>query len=359
VRSDDLLRAQQQRWWICVAAGLVVLIVVTVAVPWPYGWGWGVLASTATTAAATATHYASGLLTDRPSEPDLFAADAAVASVWLSFATVLAAAVLVPLRGVRRPGPRPVVRRLVPVAALVVTAAVALTISGTGVPGGAALSLVQQQQAAFDARYAPLRHALTAEQAQRVATTVILVMPLTWRGGPGRKPGDGVVSPDAVLSRPACEPLIRERFLAAGEPHLRATGRYDVSSRTETTGLKYTTITVTTFSYDAPVGERILTAARDARRQCPAFQVAGETVRIDFQVRPGNPPDLGELSFRYDSTLSASVAGQEITGTNAYVMLSVGYTVITVYMAAVGQPLDEELLQKVAAGVENALLSLR
>ncbi|MER7456030.1 M48 family metalloprotease [Micromonospora sp. NPDC126480] len=356
----DQLRAQQQRWWICAAAGVVVLVVVALSTPWPYGWSSGVLAATATTAAATAAHYGHGWLTGRPAEPDLFAADVAVAPVWLGCATVLLAALLVPLAARWRGFPAPVrIHRLTGAGTAVsVTTAVAVAVGVAGVPGGVAENSRQRQLAALSERYAPARRVLTPQQAERVAQSSVLVIPLTWKVADSGSPEPGIVSSGVSVSDPACEPLVRESFLAAGAAHLRATGIRTYTSDPGDGGLTYTDVTVTVRSYDAPVGEAILVAARDARRACPAFTLDESSTALKFQVRAAPPPPFGELSWRYDSTMSATVAGYAFTGTFAYAMLAVGYSVITVYMSAQQEPLDEELLRRILATTEHTLLRL-
>ncbi|GIJ79219.1 Peptidase family M48 [Micromonospora phaseoli] len=354
----DQLRAQQQRWWICAAAGVVVLVVVALATPLPHGWAWAVLAATATTGAATAVHYGYGWLTDRPTEPDLFAADVAVAPVWLGYATMLLAALLVPLAG-RCDGVAPLARwrAVAPtVAAAVLVGVVALALVVVGVPGGVAMNAAQRQLAAFDKRYEAARRVLTPRQAERVAQSATLVLPLTWSVPESGPPGQGIVSPGVAVSDPACEPLVRERFLAVGEPHLRATGKRTYTSDSGDGGLKYTDLTVTVYAYDAAVGEAVLTAARDARRACSSFTLGEPPGSLDFQVRAGTPPPAGELAWRYDSTMSTTVAGVPFSGANAYVMLAVGYTVVTVHLSAQQEPLDEELLRRVLATTERTVL---
>lgn len=68
---------------------------------------------------------------------------------------------------------------------------------------------------------------------------------------------------------------------------------------------------------------------------------------------PGDPGGLNACP-----ATQARLQGTAI-GTNAYVMFSAGYTVVTVFMSAVQEPLDEELLRRVAAGVEETLVHLR
>ncbi|MET8349043.1 M48 family metalloprotease [Micromonospora sp. NPDC005206] len=356
----DQLRAQQQRWWICTAAGIVVLVVVALATPWPDGWARGVLAATATTAFATGAHYGYGWLSDRPTEPDLFASDVAVAPIWLGCATVLLAAVLVPLTSRHHEFTPPVWSRwLAPAGATVLTAAVALALIGVGVPGGVAMNAQQLQLASDAERYAGVRHALTPQQADRVAQSSVLVIPRqNWEVTDFGPAGGGIVSPETTVSNPACEPLVRESFLAPGKPHLRTTGIRAYTSDTVDGAPTYTDVTVTVYSYDAAVGETVLIAARDALRACPSFSLSVSSVSIDYQTRDAQPPPIGELGWRYDCTMSATVAGQALTGSNAYVVLVAGYTLITVHMAAFGEPLNEELLQLVLATTEHTLLHL-
>ncbi|MGK5740243.1 M48 family metalloprotease [Micromonospora sp. URMC 103] len=356
----DQLRAQQQRWWICLGAGVVVLVVVTLATPWPYGWAQGVLAATATTAVATGVHYGYGWLTDRPPEPDLFAWDAAVAPVWLGCAIVPLAAVLVPLgAGLRGRTPPAWVGRLVPAGTAVAAAAVAFAVVGAGVPGGVAMNALQRHLASLDERYAPARRALTPQQADRVAQSSVLVIPPTWNVPESGPPGQGIVSRSVTVSDPACEPLVREGFLTPGKPHLRATGKRTFTSDPGSDGLTYTDLTVTVYSYDAAVGEALLVAARDARQACPSFSLVQSSVALRFQTRAAPAPGVGELSWRYDSTMSSTVGSFTLSGANAYVMLVAGYTVITVYMSAQQEPLDEDLLGLVLATTEDAVVHPR
>ncbi|GAB3954674.1 hypothetical protein GCM10027614_62150 [Micromonospora vulcania] len=351
----DQLRAQQQRWWICLAAGVVVLIVVALATPWPDGWARGVLAATATTAVATGAHYGYGWLTDRPTEPDQFTGDALVAPTWLGYAMLLLASVLVPLIGRGLPPP-PSVRWLAPAGATVLTAAVALAVVGLGVPGGVAMDAEQRHTAIYTDRYADARHALTPFQTERVAQSSVLVIPSTWEILNSTPAGNGIVSPDTAVLTPACEPLVRESFLAAGKPHLKATGQRAWTSDTVEGGLTYTDVTVAAYTYDAPVGEAVLTAARDALRACPSFTLSQSSVPSDYQTRAAQPPAIGELSWRYDSTMTISAGGETATGDNAYVVVVAGYTLITVYMATIGEPLDEKLLQRVLETAEHDVL---
>jgi hypothetical protein len=54
--------------------------------------------------------------------------------------------------------------------------------------------------------------------------------------------------------------------------------------------------------------------------------------------------------------MSATVGGHAITGTNAYVMIAAGNTIIVVYLTALLEPLDEHLLDSV---LTNALYTLQ
>ncbi|GIJ11513.1 M48 family metalloprotease [Micromonospora andamanensis] len=362
----DQLRAQQQRWWICAAAGAVVLVVVTLTTTWPYGWARGVLAATVTTGSATAAHYGYGWLTDRPAEPDMFAVDVAVAPLWLGHAVLLLAALLIPLSATRR---APVISRsagrsrtgpawhgvtAATTATAVLVAAVAVAVVGVGVPGGVAVNAAQRRLAEFDRRYEVARRVLTAEQADRAAQTSTLVIPSSWNVAESGPAGRGIVSDGVAVSVPECESLVRERFLVVGESSLRATGKRTYTSDPEDGRFTYTDLTVTVYGYDAAVGEAVLTAARDARRACSSFTLDDS---LDVEVRAATPPSIGELSWRYDSTMTADLVGDRtLTAQNAYVMLAVGYTVVTVFMSAWQEPLDEQLLQLVLTSVEHQLL---
>ncbi|GGO01946.1 M48 family metalloprotease [Micromonospora parathelypteridis] len=356
----DQLRAQQQRWWICAAAGAVVLIVVTLATPWPNGWARGVLAATATTAVASGAHYGYGWLTDRPTEQDRFDWDAVVAPIWFGYAMVLLAAVLVPVAS-RHHGFTPPAwsRWLAPAGATVLTAVVALAVVGVGVPGGVAMNRQQRKLAVDAERYVKVRHALTPQQADRVAQSSVLVLsPQKWDITGFGPPGGGIVAPATTVSDPACEPLVRESFLAPGKPHLKSTGIRAYTSTDAEDGPGLTDVTVTVFSYDAPVGEPVLTAARDALRACKSFNLSLEPSSIDYQTRDARPPSIGERSWRYDSAMTLVVDGQTITGGNAYVVMVAGYTLVTVHMAAYGKPVNEELLLLLLATTDHALLHL-
>jgi hypothetical protein len=401
------LRAQQQRWWVCVAAGVAVLAVIALATPRPYGWPRAVLAATGTTAAATAVHYGYARWAGRPGEPDSSAWDLVVAPVWLSVAVVLLAPLLVPMAGrlgARAPVPaspvtgspvtgspvtgsravasggvasgrvasgrvasgrvasgrvasgRVAVITAVSVTAVLVSAA-ALAVVGVGVPGGTAMSARQAAIAAITARYDAMRHPLPAERAERVAKSAVLLVPPDWSPVDPGPVGEGLVAPTVPISEPSCEPLIRERFLAVGKPHLRSTGKSTYTSNSSDGDLKYTDLTVTVYSYGADVAERVLTAARDARRACSSFVLGDPPVSFDFVVRQATPPGIGELSWRYDSSMSAVVNGEPVTGRNAYAMVAVGYTVIVVHVLALREPLDEELLRRVLSNAEYVLLN--
>ncbi|MEV4712648.1 M48 family metalloprotease [Micromonospora sp. NPDC049374] len=362
----DQLRAQQQRWWLSAAAGAVVLVVVTLTTSWPYGWARGVLAAAATTVAATATHYGYGWLTDRPTEPDMFIMDVAVGPLWLGYTVILLAALLIPLCAARR---GPVIfwsamrSRTTPAwlgataattATAVLVAAVAVVVVNVGVPGGVATNAAQRRLAEFDRRYEVARRVLTAEQADRAAQSSVQVIPFGW-GAPESGPaGQGIVSARVAVSVPECEPLVRERFLAVGESSLRATGKRTYTSEPTDGGFPYTDLTVTVYAYDAAVGEAVLTAARDARRACPSFTLDDS---LDVEVQAATAPRIGELSWRYDSTMTADLAGDgTLAADNAYVMMAVGYAVVTVFVSAWQEPLDEQLLRLVLTTVEHHLL---
>ncbi|MFY1576869.1 M48 family metalloprotease [Verrucosispora sp. WMMD703] len=362
----DQLRAQQQRWWLCAAAGAVVLVVVTLSTAWPYGWARGVLAATATTGTATAAHYGYGRLTDRPTEPDMFAMDVAVAPLWLGHAVLLLAVLLIPLSAARR---RPMIAEsatrgratpawvsatAAPTATAVLVAAVAIVVVNVGVPGGVAINAGQRRLADFDRRYEVAQRVLTAEQADRAAQASVQVIPFSWRVVQSAPAGQGIASGPVAVSVPECEPLVRERFLTVGEPSLRTTGKRTYTSEPADGEFPYSDLTVTVYAYDAPVGEAVLTAARDARRACPSFILDD---LLDVEVRAASAPIVGELSWRYDSTMTAGFAdGTTVTADNAYVMMAVGYAVVTVFMSAWQEPLDEHLLRLVLTTVEHQLL---
>ncbi|MFF5217471.1 hypothetical protein [Micromonospora sp. NPDC000442] len=102
------------------------------------------------------------------------------------------------------------------------------------------------------------------------------------------------------------------------------------------------------------MGEAVLTAARDARRACPSFTLDDS---LDVEVRAATAPRIGELSWRYDSTMTADLAGGgTLAADNAYVMMAVGYAVVTVFVSAWQEPLDEQLLRLVLTTVEHHLL---
>ncbi|WBB53373.1 M48 family metalloprotease [Verrucosispora sp. WMMD573] len=362
----DQLRAQQQRWWLCAAAGVVVLVVVTLSTGWPDGWTRGVLAATATTVTATAAHYGYGRLTDRPTEPDMFTRDVAVGPLWLGYAVMLLAALLIPLSAARR-GPMitesPGRGRTTPAwlgttatttATAVLVTAVAVVVVNVGVPGGVAMNAGQRRLADFDRRYEVARRVLTAEQADRAAQSSVQVIPSSWGVVESGPAGQGIASARVAVSVPECEPLVRERFLTVGEPNLRATGKQTYTSEPTDGEFPYSDLTVTVYAYDAAVGETVLTAARDARRACPSFTLDDT---LDVEVRAATAPGLGELSWRYDSTMTADLAdGTTVTAANAYVMMAIGYAVVTVFISAWQEPLDEQLLRLVLATVEHQLL---
>ncbi|MBQ1047223.1 M48 family metalloprotease [Micromonospora sp. C51] len=361
----DQLRAQQQRWWLCAAAGAVVLVVVTLTTSWPYGWTRGALAGTATTVAATALHYGYGRLTDRPTEPDMFPMDVAVGPLWLGYAVILLAALLIPLSAARRGPtiagsatrgraiPAWVSATAAPTATAVLVATVAVMVVNVGVPGGVAMNAGQRRLADFDRRYEVARRVLTAEQADRAAQSSVQVIPFSWGVVESGPAGQGIASARVAVSVPECEPLVRERFLAVGEPNLRATGKRTYTSEPADGAFPYTDLTVTVYAYDTTVGEAVLTAARDARRACPSFTLDDT---LDVEVRTASAPGIGELSWRYDSTMTADLAdGTTVVATNAYVMMAVGYAVVTVSISAWQEPLDEQLLRLVLTTVEHQL----
>jgi Zn-dependent protease with chaperone function len=355
---NDQLRGQQQRWWICAAAGVVVLVVVALASPGPYAWAQAVLAATATTAVASAAHYLYAQVTHRPAEPEASAWNLGVASVWLLYATVLLAPVLMPLSGRRRsPTSGAVATRYALVGTAVATSAAVLAVLVIGVPGGVAMNARQRWIASLAAQYAAARHPLTDEQAERVAESAVLVLPMTWAGVESGPAGGGIVSRAVSVTDPACLPLVRESFLVSGEPHRRATGKTKFTS-SRTGALRATDLTVTVYSYDLPIVETILLAARDARRACSAFSLVNGAASLDFLVEPATPPGLGEISWRYNSSMSATVGADRVTGANAYVMVAAGNTIIVVYLTAVLEPLDEHLLDTVLTNALYTLLHL-
>ncbi|MFI6262888.1 M48 family metalloprotease [Micromonospora sp. NPDC051006] len=353
-RADlaEQVQAQQQRWWICVTAGLVVLAVTALVAPGPYAWARGVLAATAATVGATAAYHGYARLAGRPAEPDASVFDLGVAPVWLFYGTVLLAPVLVPLAGRSADGPA---RRWSWVSASASTVAATvlavLLVVSVGVPGGTALNARQIEVALLAERYAPARRVLTDAQAERVAQAAVLVLPPTWSRLDNSPVGDGIVSPRSLISERDCEPLIRERFLALGAPHLRATGTRTFSSEAGES-LRYTDLTITVYSYDRVLAETILGAARDARLTCSAFALGEPPNALDFTVEQADPPGIGEWSWRYDAPMRRA----EVTGSNAYAMIAAGNTIIVVHMLALQEPLDEQLLRRVLANALDALL---
>jgi Zn-dependent protease with chaperone function len=283
------LRAQQQRWWICTLAGVVVLAAVALTEPWPYAWARAVLASTATTAAANAAHYLYAQLAGRPAEPDASAANLGVAPVWLWYATVLLAPALVSIASTAHTPARGWSLRFALAGTAAVTPVVALGVVVVGVPGGVAMNAQQRQIASIAARYAALRHPLTDERAERVAKAAVLVLPSTWDAVDSGPVGEGIVSPAVPVSSASCVPLVRESFLASGQSHLRATGKSTFNS-SRTGSLKFTDLTITVYSYDSAVVETILTGARDSRRACSAFSLVDPGVSLDFLVEQATRP---------------------------------------------------------------------
>ncbi|RKR92330.1 Zn-dependent protease with chaperone function [Micromonospora pisi] len=152
-----------------------------------------------------------------------------------------------------------------------------------------------------------------------------------------------------------CEPLFRDAYLEELKPGVRASAEAGYASPRGRVGVASTTVDVTVTSYAEPVPSSLFVAADAARAACRQFTAGegGSAVRFTVGARPA--PVLGEESWRVDYALSVGSGGNRITGTSAFVLVRVGHNLVTVYLSAVMQPLDERILGAVLTAAVRAL----
>ncbi|MEU8259468.1 hypothetical protein AB0C02_02415 [Micromonospora sp. NPDC048999] len=121
-------------------------------------------------------------------------------------------------------------------------------------------------------------------------------------------------------------------------------------------GTASTEVVVEVRSHTMPVPPSVLAEAETARRTCPAFTArSGNNPPIRFNVHAATPPALGQQSWRVDYHFAAGSGPIRITGHSSFLIVRVGHNLVTLYVTAIREPIDEKLVTKMVRAAVTAL----
>jgi hypothetical protein len=354
-----------------------------------------VLAAGAATGLAGGLQYAHAAVAGRAADALAFQLHVGTPLVWLLYLTALSVAVLLlrPDPGFRPAGVAPSVpmtapaSRVAPSAVLLVrvalpAAVLTAVVLGPGVPGsyappvtpfgataGSPSSPSSPTQSTSDAPIsggpaattggvtqspsptAPTAgRQLTPTQVRAAAQAVRSALPKAWVT---QESGGGS---ESRIEPAACRPLARDAYLEVLAPGMKASAEARYSSPHGRLGIVSTTIDVSVTSYAEPVPGSVFASADAARAACRQFTGTpdgGSAVRFVVSAKPA--PVLGEQSWRVDYAMTLGSGQNKITGTSAFVLVRVGHNLVTIYVSAVMEPLDERLFRAALTAAVRAL----
>ncbi|MFK3983451.1 M48 family metalloprotease [Micromonospora sp. NPDC050397] len=387
----ESLRALQSRWLLCALAGLLVLLVTAAYARQRHLLG-PLLAAGTATALAALVPYLHALVTGGAAGPEALRLHLVAPLVWLLYlvAVTVPALLLRPVGRNPEPEPEPelasarpaalsriasLTRVALPAAVLtvVVLGPVAprlytpLPVRG-GVAGAVDAGSVPRPERSFVVGPAtsatttppvPMPTAAATPAAGRplgdaetraVAGAVRAAVPDSWTVRASGTGGESRIEPAA------CRPLATDAYLGAIKPGVRSSAKAGYASPRGRVGVASTTLDVTVTSYAEPVPRSVFDAADAARAACQRFSSAGaggSLVHFTVGARPA--PLLGEQSWRVDYALSAGSGQGRISGDSAFVLVRIGHNLVTVYLSAVMEPLDERILGAALTAAVTAL----
>jgi Zn-dependent protease with chaperone function len=175
---------------------------------------------------------------------------------------------------------------------------------------------------------------LTDAEVTAIARQITVGLPAYWVDRPPSPDNGNVTNPSA------CDSIVRDSYLTDIDAGKRASANVSLTNGGR---LTVSLMSVTVSSYAGPVPASVFTTATTTTASCPHFSVTTpDGFRVDFEAHVGSPPQLGDQAARLDFRMSAQGA-VSTNGQYVVVLVRIGHTLISMFMTAINEPLDEEL----------------